>query len=80
MKNYILVVCLVMVGCGGAEKADIEIDRELCEAQGGEAQLLDVVNVDTGDRRYEIECVFEKQPSHAICKPYNGFGGECPEI
>jgi hypothetical protein len=81
MKAYIFL-CVILVGCGGNDyqKQDWEIDRELCEAQDGEAQLLQVFNIDTGEQYLETKCVFQKQPSYGMCKPDNGLGHECPQI
>lgn len=74
-------LCLLFSGCGGEQTQDWEIDQELCEAQGGNAELLQVFNVDTGEQYLEIKCVYDKTPSRAWCKPSNPeTESECPEI
>lgn len=75
-----LALCVLLSACSGSEKENWEIDQELCEAQDGEAQLLQVFNVDTGEQYLETKCVFQKHPSYGMCKPDNGLGHECPEL
>lgn len=72
----VLVFALVLAGCGGSEHVDevSEADRltQFCEAQGLDAQLLQVYNVDSGESYLDVQCVKPK-----IEVKYCKVGGDC---
>ena len=78
--RQLLIICLMsvfLISCGGESKSDYEIDVELCEAQDGNAQILSVYNVDTGESYIQVNCEFPKDNDIKYCKVDGGFGGEC---
>lgn len=72
-----IMISLVLVsitGCGGSEDYISEEERliQFCEAQGLDAQLLQVYNVDTGESYLDVQCV-KPEIEVKYCK----LGGEC---
>lgn len=77
ISQLLFGICLLLIlGCD--DKSDNDIDKELCEAQGGTPVVFYVENRDTGEIGLEVRCEFQKE-DHDIyfCKPDNGRGQEC---
>jgi len=76
MKIILIALLLTLTACGGTSYVEEEpylLDIEICEDQGGTAELFHVMSVDTGESYIDVQCEFaECEP--IICK----VGGNCP--
>lgn len=76
MKIILIALLLTLTACGGTSYVEEEpylLDIEICEDQGGTAELFHVMSVDTGESYIDVQCEFEEcQP--IVCK----VGADCP--
>lgn len=79
--NKLKLVFLILIGvtlcsCGGSSEPELEeweFQVQFCEAQDGKAEILHVMNVDTGENYIDVKCVIPKTHKRDQCK----LGGEC---
>lgn len=63
MKNLIVIciLALALAACGGdvivEEKSEADFLIEFCEAQGMDAQLLYIFDIETGEYFLDVECI-----------------------
>ena len=80
MKLILIALLLTLTACGGTSYVEEEpylLDLELCEDQGGAAELFHVMSVETGESYISVQCEYEKVRNSAQCKTGNGLYQEC---